>query len=57
MTQAGFKVVRVIKILRGVLISHCGGGTGAEEWSVSPGRGALGSEELKPGKRSTVLRV
>lgn len=23
--------------------SHCGGGTGAEGWSVSPGRGAVGS--------------
>lgn len=22
---------------------HCGGGTGAEEWCVSSGRGALGS--------------
>lgn len=28
---------------RAMCFSHCGGGTGAEGWSVSPGRGAEGS--------------
>lgn len=36
-------MVRVIQILRKFAFSHCGGGTGAEGWSVSPGRGAVGS--------------
>lgn len=30
--------------------SHCGGGTGAEGWSVSPGRGAAGSVRGKHGE-------
>lgn len=31
------------RIQSGQSQSHCGGGTGAEGWSVSPGRGAGGS--------------
>lgn len=51
-----YKVVNVIQFARTLLSLssslsplppslsfHCGGGTGAEEWCVSSGRGALGS--------------
>lgn len=50
-------MVRVIQILRKFAFSHCGGGTGAEGWSVSPGRGAVGSVRGKTGEKCYVRFV
>lgn len=35
--------------------SHCGGGTGAVEWSVSTGRGAVGSVRGETGRRRKIV--
>jgi len=38
--------------------SHCGGWTGAEGWSVSPGRGGVGSVQGKTGdEKKNVLLI
>lgn len=39
-----------IRFSGNLFFSHCGGGTGAEGWSVSPGRGAVGS--VKQGEKN-----
>lgn len=48
--QAGFKVGSHSN-------SHCGAGTGAEGWSVSPGRGAGGSVRGSQGSRRMDLII
>jgi len=52
MIQAGFEVVSHLDSQAIHFFSHCGGGTGAEGWSVSPGRVLLGSVGMKKKKNT-----